>query len=276
MQRAVKALEIDTPHGLARVHLDIAAKAARALVLGHGAGGGVEAVDIQAAAEVARDEGLSVALVEQPYRVAGRKAPAPAKQLDAAWLAVIAALREQGAEGPAADYRRPLAGGAGGLSDGRRSGCRGRALPGVPGPSAGEAREIPHRRARGRGGPGARGAGGERSLRDAAAGQGPRGGQGAGQPRPQGRPRCGPRRGPLLARRGGPEPRVAQQGPEAVVGAVHVGQAEQGALDLHGRRRARLQALEQAPLLRRGSRRSRHRDERRDAAETDRELSHRS
>ena len=40
---------------------------------------------------------VSVALVEQPYRVAGRRAPAPARQLDAAWLAVIAALRERGA-----------------------------------------------------------------------------------------------------------------------------------------------------------------------------------
>ena len=116
MQRAVKALEIDTPHGLARVHLDIAAKAARALVLGHGAGGGVEAVDMQAAAEVARDEGLSVALVEQPYRVAGRKAPAPPKQLDTAWLAVIAALREQELKG------QPLV--AGGRSLGARVACR--------------------------------------------------------------------------------------------------------------------------------------------------------
>jgi predicted alpha/beta-hydrolase family hydrolase len=33
--------------------------------------------------------GLSVALVEQPYRVAGRRSPAPAHQLDAAWTAVL-------------------------------------------------------------------------------------------------------------------------------------------------------------------------------------------
>jgi uncharacterized protein len=42
---------------------------------------------------VARSEGVSVALVEQPYRVAGRRAPAPAHQLDAAWIAVVEHLR---------------------------------------------------------------------------------------------------------------------------------------------------------------------------------------
>jgi uncharacterized protein len=39
--------------------------------------------------DVARSEGVSVALVEQPYRVAGRRAPAPARQLDAVWTAVV-------------------------------------------------------------------------------------------------------------------------------------------------------------------------------------------
>jgi uncharacterized protein len=36
---------------------------------------------------------VSVALVEQPYRVAGRRSAAPAKQLDAAWIAVVEHLR---------------------------------------------------------------------------------------------------------------------------------------------------------------------------------------
>jgi predicted alpha/beta-hydrolase family hydrolase len=53
----------------------------------------VDAPDIQAAAQAARGQGFAVALVEQPYRVAGRKSPAPAKQLDAAWVAVLEALR---------------------------------------------------------------------------------------------------------------------------------------------------------------------------------------
>jgi predicted alpha/beta-hydrolase family hydrolase len=60
-----------------------------ALVLGHGAAGGVEAPDLVAATGAARAEGLTVALVEQPYRVAGRRSPAPARQLDAAWTAVV-------------------------------------------------------------------------------------------------------------------------------------------------------------------------------------------
>ncbi|HSD77713.1 MAG TPA: alpha/beta hydrolase, partial [Solirubrobacteraceae bacterium] len=77
--------DVETPHGLARVHLDAAAAPRAALVLGHGAGGGVAAPDLAAAARAARGDGFPVALVEQPYRVAGRRSPAPARQLDAAW-----------------------------------------------------------------------------------------------------------------------------------------------------------------------------------------------
>src|SRR5205823_14047304 len=58
----------------------------------HGAGGGVEAPDLMGAAKAANEAGLSVALVEQPYRVAGRRSPAPARQLDEAWLAVVPQL----------------------------------------------------------------------------------------------------------------------------------------------------------------------------------------
>ena len=65
-------LELDTPHGPARAHLHTAAEARGALVLGHGAGGGGASPDLTPATEVAGGVGLSVALVEQPYRVAGR------------------------------------------------------------------------------------------------------------------------------------------------------------------------------------------------------------
>ena len=82
-------LEVDTPHGPAHVHLQSADDQRAALVLGHGAGGGVASRDLVAAADVALSEGLTVALVEQPYRVAGRRSPAPARQLDAAWTAVV-------------------------------------------------------------------------------------------------------------------------------------------------------------------------------------------
>jgi uncharacterized protein len=85
----VKPLAVDTPHGPAHVHLQPVDDAAAALILGHGAGGGVAAGDLVTAAEVALAEGVSVALVEQPYRVAGRRSPAPAHQLDAAWIAVV-------------------------------------------------------------------------------------------------------------------------------------------------------------------------------------------
>ena len=82
-------LAIDTPHGQANAHLHPAADRRAALILGHGAGGGVESKDLVAVTEVARSEGVSVALVEQPYRVAGRRSPAPARQLDTAWTAVV-------------------------------------------------------------------------------------------------------------------------------------------------------------------------------------------
>jgi predicted alpha/beta-hydrolase family hydrolase len=86
-------LEIETPHGPARVHLHTADEPRAALVLGHGAGGGVESRDLVAVTEVAQAEGVSVALVEQPYRVAGRRAPAPPARLDEAWTAVLDHLR---------------------------------------------------------------------------------------------------------------------------------------------------------------------------------------
>jgi uncharacterized protein len=88
------AIELDTPHGPARVHLEPVERPAAALVLGHGAGGGVSAPDLVAATDAARSRDVTVALVEQPYRVAGRRSPAPARQLDAAWIAVVEQLRE--------------------------------------------------------------------------------------------------------------------------------------------------------------------------------------
>jgi predicted alpha/beta-hydrolase family hydrolase len=82
-------VEIETPHGQANVHLHRVDEPRAALALGHGAAGGVTTPDLVAVTEVARSEGLTVALVEQPYRVAGRRSPAPVHQLDVAWIAVI-------------------------------------------------------------------------------------------------------------------------------------------------------------------------------------------
>jgi predicted alpha/beta-hydrolase family hydrolase len=81
--------EVETPSGPARVLLQHALEPKAALVLGHGAGGSVSAPDLQVATRVALEEDVSVALVEQPYRVAGRTNAPPAPKLDEAWLAVI-------------------------------------------------------------------------------------------------------------------------------------------------------------------------------------------
>ena len=116
---------VDTPRGPARVHADDPAGPARGmLVLGHGAGGGITAPDLVAATDAALHCGLAVRRVEQPYRVAGRRAPAPAGQLDEAWLAVVATLA-------AAAPDLPLL--AGGRSSGARVACRTAAATGAAG-----------------------------------------------------------------------------------------------------------------------------------------------
>jgi predicted alpha/beta-hydrolase family hydrolase len=89
---AVSVLELPTAHGPARAHLHRAPDARGALVLGHGAGGGIGAPDLVAVTRAAVAGGLSVALVEQPYRVAGRRSAAPARALDADFIAVTGQL----------------------------------------------------------------------------------------------------------------------------------------------------------------------------------------
>jgi uncharacterized protein len=112
----VNVREIDTPHGRANAHLHVADQPRAALVLGHGAGGGIASRDLVTATDVALSEGVSVALVEQPYRVAGRRSPAPARQLDVAWTAVVDHLRDGELSG------LPLV--VGGRSLGARVACR--------------------------------------------------------------------------------------------------------------------------------------------------------
>jgi predicted alpha/beta-hydrolase family hydrolase len=112
----VTTAEIDTPHGQARAQLHCVPEGRAALLLGHGAGGGIGAPDLVAAARGARAAEVHVALVEQPYRVAGRRAPAPAGHLDAAWLAVAEQLTEKWFDD------LPLV--FGGRSSGARVACR--------------------------------------------------------------------------------------------------------------------------------------------------------
>jgi predicted alpha/beta-hydrolase family hydrolase len=112
----MKILEVDTPHGLAKAHVHPVERPRAALLLGHGAAGGAESQDLVAATAAARAERVTVALVEQPYRVAGRRSPAPAHQLEAAWTAVVDHLRQGELRG------LPLI--VGGRSLGARVACR--------------------------------------------------------------------------------------------------------------------------------------------------------
>ena len=134
-------IDVPTPQGLARAHVQPVAGARGALVLGHGAGGSVSAPDLVAVTRAAIELGFAVALVEQPYRVAGRRSPPRAPALDAAWTAVVEALLA----GPLAGL--PLV--CGGRSSGARVACRTAAGTGAAGvlclafpliPPAGEAK----------------------------------------------------------------------------------------------------------------------------------------
>jgi predicted alpha/beta-hydrolase family hydrolase len=111
----VSGVEILTGGGMARVEVEGPGKPAFLLVLTHGAGGGVDSPDVLAAARAGAGLGAAVARVLQPYRVRGARAPGSPERQDAAWLEVIAALREQF---PAA----PLV--QGGRSNGARVACR--------------------------------------------------------------------------------------------------------------------------------------------------------
>ena len=113
----MRTRQIDTPRGPAEVQItDPAGAAVSLLVIGHGAGGGVNAPDIVRVHDTAVAAGVRVARVTQPYRVAGRRSPAPANQLDEAWLAVV---RELAGE---RDRTLPLL--VGGRSSGARVACR--------------------------------------------------------------------------------------------------------------------------------------------------------
>ena len=88
-------IEVQTPHGVARVHVYPADRPSAALVLGHGAGGGVAARDLVTVTEAALASEISVALVQQPYRVAGRRSPAPARRSTPRGPAVVGHLRRR-------------------------------------------------------------------------------------------------------------------------------------------------------------------------------------
>lgn len=125
MAAGLAPIAVPTSQGPARVHLFVPTGSPRALlVLGHGAGGGVAAPDLAALAGALPTGGIEVALVEQPYRVAGRRSPVAAPRLDAAWLEVLADLRRRPQLATV-----PLV--VGGRSSGARVACRTAAAAGA-------------------------------------------------------------------------------------------------------------------------------------------------
>jgi predicted alpha/beta-hydrolase family hydrolase len=103
---------VATPHGDARLYKDRSRSPIATLVLGHGAGGGVDSRDLEALAQGLPRNGISVVRVEQPWHVAGKRiAPRP-EVLDACLVAATDKLR----------VRTPLV--VGGRSAGARSAAR--------------------------------------------------------------------------------------------------------------------------------------------------------
>ncbi|TQN40913.1 hypothetical protein FHU33_0264 [Blastococcus colisei] len=116
--------DIGTPHGPARAHVTTGGSSGT-LVLGHGAGGGVESADLVQVATEAAGAGWRVVRVEQPWRVAGKRIAAAPPTLDEGWRAVLDHLR-------AGDLLTgPLV--LGGRSAGARVACRTAADQGAAG-----------------------------------------------------------------------------------------------------------------------------------------------
>lgn len=110
-------IDLATSAGTAWADLNRPRGASVLLVLTHGAGGGVQTADLIAIADACTAAGIAVALITQPYRVAGRRTPPKPGPQDAAWLQGIAALRRR--RGLAT---LPLV--VGGRSNGARVACR--------------------------------------------------------------------------------------------------------------------------------------------------------
>ena len=111
MKKAV-VRSVPTPHGEGRLHTRRATSPMATLLLSHGAGGGVEARDLWALAGALPAQGITVAVFEQPWRVAGRKIATAPPTLDAALTCAADLMR----------VRTPLV--VGGRSAGARSAAR--------------------------------------------------------------------------------------------------------------------------------------------------------
>lgn len=103
---------IETPHGEARMVVRRARGAVATLLLSHGAGGGIDSRDLVALGDDLPRNGVTVVLLEQPWKVAGRKIATPPATLDAGLVAAANKLKT----------RTPLV--VGGRSAGARSAAR--------------------------------------------------------------------------------------------------------------------------------------------------------
>lgn len=110
--------DVDTPSGLARAHFHPVphGRPRASLVLGHGVGRGVDSLDLVAIAEALPEDGIEVVLIEQPWRVAGRRLGGGASTLDRAWVSCLRDVRSRGI-----GTKRLV---AGGRSTGARVACR--------------------------------------------------------------------------------------------------------------------------------------------------------
>ena len=103
---------VATPHGEARIVRNRSRRPVATLLLGHGAGGGIDSPDLAALAADLPRQGVSVVRVEQPWRVAGKRVAPQPRILDECFVAAANRLR----------VRTPLV--VGGWSAGARSAAR--------------------------------------------------------------------------------------------------------------------------------------------------------
>jgi predicted alpha/beta-hydrolase family hydrolase len=91
-----RSLPVPTPYGEGRLDVHTARRATVTLLLSHGAGNGVDSRDLVALAGALPRQGVTIALFEQPWRVAGKKIASPPATLDVGLRAAHAALKAHG------------------------------------------------------------------------------------------------------------------------------------------------------------------------------------
>lgn len=94
VSRSEQTVDVETPEGPGKFYLAAAEEPRALLIMGHGAGGGVDAVDLSVLASRLPKLGITVARFEQPWRTAGKKVASRPPKLDLAWSAAVPVLLE--------------------------------------------------------------------------------------------------------------------------------------------------------------------------------------